>query len=103
MGHKDLLPQINEVTAARAAELFRALGDASRIQIVSALIDNEINVGELAKVAGISESAASHQLRTLRQMRLVKTRKQGREVYYSLDDDHITDLIQRAIDHVVHE
>jgi ArsR family transcriptional regulator len=94
---------LDEITAVHVAELFRALGDASRIQIVSALIDNEINVGELAKVAGISESAASHQLRTLRQMRLVKTRRQGREVYYSLDDDHITDLIQRAIDHVVHE
>ncbi|MBT7069961.1 MAG: helix-turn-helix transcriptional regulator [Anaerolineae bacterium] len=95
--------QIDEIVAVHVAELFRALGDVSRIQIVSALIDNEINVGELAKIAGISESAASHQLRTLRQMRLVKSRKKGREVFYSIDDDHIRDLIQRAISHVAHE
>ena len=97
------LSRIDEIVAVHVAELFRALGDASRIQIISALIDNEINVGELAKIAGISESAASHQLRNLRQMRLVKSRKKGREVYYSIDDDHITDLIQRAIGHVAHE
>jgi len=84
------------------AELFRALGDPSRVRIIAALLDGEINVGALAEIVGISESAVSHQLRTLRQMRLVRARKQGREVYYALDDEHVIDLFRRSLDHVLH-
>ena len=84
------------------AELFRALGDPSRLRIIAALIEGEKNVGALAELIDLSESAVSHQLRTLRQMRLVRTRKQGRAVYYTLDDDHVADLFQRGLDHVLH-
>ncbi len=93
---------LDEQLAGQLAELFRTLSDPSRVRIIAALLEGEINVGALAEIVGISESAVSHQLRTLRQMRLVRARKQGREVYYSLDDDHVVDLFQRGLDHVQH-
>lgn len=96
------LTSLDEQTAADVAELFRALGDTSRVRILTALIDCEINVRGLAEIVGISESAVSHQLRTLRLMRLVRSRKQGREVFYCLDDDHVTSLVLQGLDHVVH-
>jgi DNA-binding transcriptional ArsR family regulator len=89
-------------TAANLAEMFRALSDPSRIRIISALADNELNVGALADAVGLSESAVSHQLRGLRQMRLVRARKEGRQVFYALDDEHITDLFHRGLDHILH-
>jgi DNA-binding transcriptional ArsR family regulator len=88
--------------ASRLAEVFSALSDPSRIRIIFALKNDELNVGRIAEVVGISESAVSHHLRGLRQMRLVRARKQGRLVYYMLDDDHIADLFQRGLDHVLH-
>ena len=94
--------QVDEQTAADVAELFRALGDTSRIQMLVALLSGEQNVGSLAERAGISESATSHHLRHLRQMRLVRTRKEGRHVIYMLDDDHIVDLLRCGVDHVKH-
>ena len=93
---------IDELTAMRLAELFRALSDTSRVRLISALSYGEMNVRNLAQAAGISESAASHQLRGLRLMRLVKSRKVGREVFYCLDDRHISDLFRRGLDHVTH-
>ena len=94
------MPEITDPQASQLAELFRALSDPSRVRIIAALIDGETNVGALAEIVGISESAVSHQLRTLRQMRLVRARKQGREVYYAIDDDHVNELFQRGLDHV---
>ena len=88
--------------ATRLAEVFSALSDPSRIRIISALKDAELNVGLLAEVVGISESAVSHHLRGLRQLHLVRARKEGRQVYYTLDDEHIADLFQRGLDHVLH-
>ncbi len=88
--------------AVQLAELFRALSYPSRVRIIAALLNGETNVSTLAGIVGISESAVSHQLRTLRQMRLVRARRQGREVHYALDDDHVTDLFQRGLDHVLH-
>jgi DNA-binding transcriptional ArsR family regulator len=93
---------IDESTAVRVAELFGALSDASRVRIISVLAKGERNVRSLAEAVGISESAVSHQLRGLRQMRLVRPRKQGRQVFYCLDDKHIIDLYQRGLDHVQH-
>jgi len=93
---------IGEHTASLLAEIFRALSDPSRIRIVSALSVREMNVGALANEVRLSESAVSHHLRGLRQMRLVRARKEGRQVYYSLDDEHIADLYRRGLDHVLH-
>ncbi len=89
-------------TAHQLAELFRALSDPSRVRIIAALLEGETNVRSLAEIVGISESAVSHQLRTLRQMRLVRARRQGREVFYALDDEHVADLFRRSLDHVLH-
>ncbi len=93
---------LDEGTASQMAELFSALSDTSRVRIISVLAEREMNVGELARAVGLSESAVSHQLRGLRQMRLVRARKEGRHVYYSLDDEHVADLFRRGLDHVLH-
>ena len=96
------MDSISEQAALDLAELFRSLGDVSRVRIIAALAANELTVGDLALVANISESAASHQLRGLRQMRLVRPRRDGRYVYYRLDDDHVIDLFRQGLEHVEH-
>ena len=82
------------------ADTFRVLGDPTRVRILDALTAGELCVCDIAELAGISESAVSHQLRLLRGMRLVRPRRSGRLVYYSLDDQHIIDLLQQALTHV---
>ena len=94
--------QLNQSQAARLAELFRAMSDASRVLIIAALLDGPLNVQSLAQVAGISESGASHHLRSLRQMRVVSARRQGQRVYYSIHDEHIADLFRRGVEHILH-
>ncbi|MBI3173438.1 MAG: helix-turn-helix transcriptional regulator [Chloroflexi bacterium] len=84
------------------AELFSALSDPTRLRIISTLMDCERNVGEIALLVELSESAVSHQLRGLRHMHLVRARKSGRQVFYSLDDDHVARLFQLGLDHVEH-
>jgi DNA-binding transcriptional ArsR family regulator len=95
-------PCLDERDAAQLSELFRALGDASRIRILSAITECELNVSAIAQIVGVSESAVSHHMHGLRQMRLVKARKDGREVYYALDDDHVTALFRQGLEHVRH-
>ena len=101
-GMKTIMQKLNEETAISLAELFRTLGDSARILILAALSDEEHNVTDLAEHAGLSESATSHHLRHLRQMRLVKSRKEGRYVFYSLDDDHVKQLVSCGLEHVLH-
>ena len=95
-------PFLDQRTAGRVAELFRAFSDTSRVRLISLLADREMNVGALAEAVGVSESAVSHHLRGLRQMRLVRARKDGRQVYYMLDDDHVAALFRQGLDHVQH-
>lgn len=91
------------VTAGRLAGLFKALSDPTRVRIVSLLAGEELPVCHLAEALDMSQSAVSHQLRTLRDMRLVRTRRTGRSIYYTLDDDHVADLFRRGLEHVAHE
>ena len=93
-------PVIDEHTAAHVAELFRAFSDTSRVRILSALAERELNVGTLAGLVGISESAISHHLRGLRQMGLVKARRSGKEVFYHIEDEHIVALFHQGVNHV---
>jgi ArsR family transcriptional regulator len=93
---------IDELEANRLAEVFKALSDPSRVRIISALSQTELCVFDLAATLGMSQSAVSHQLRSLRELHLVRYRKQGRHVYYQLDDEHIRDLFQRGLEHVEH-
>ena len=82
------------------AETFRVLGDPTRVKIVFALAQEELCVCDLATIVGASQSAVSHSLRALRQMDLVRYRKQGKIAYYSLDDDHIRQLLDLGFEHV---
>lgn len=98
---KDSRP-LNDLEAIRLADLFSTLSDASRVRIISALLQDEMSVGALVESLEMSQSAISHQLRVLRNMRLVRTRKEGRQVFYRLDDDHVKQLFRTGLDHVLH-
>ena len=87
--------EVDEIAAT-----FSVLGDPTRVRILHALAAGELCVCDLATEVGISESAASHQLRLLRSMRLVRPRRAGRQIFYSLDDMHIVDLLRLAVSHV---
>jgi len=82
------------------ADTFRVLGDPTRVRILDALAGGELCVCDIASLVGISESAVSHQLRLLRGMRLVRPRRAGRLVYYTVDDQHIIELLRQALTHV---
>jgi DNA-binding transcriptional ArsR family regulator len=85
------------------AETFRVLGDPTRVRIVDALAEGQLCVHEIADRVEISESAVSHQLRLMRTMRIVRGRREGRCVYYTLDDQHILSLFQQGLRHVTEE
>ena len=89
-------------TASDLANLFEALSDQTRIRIISALIEGEIGVGDLVERIGLTKSAISHQLRGLRDKRIIRTRKQGRNVFVCIDDEHVVELFKRGLDHVLH-
>jgi DNA-binding transcriptional ArsR family regulator len=93
---------IDGVTAMRVAQLFKALSDPSRVRIIAALMHKELCVHDLAAILEMSPSAVSHQLRSLREMQLVRFRKEGRHVYYQLDDEHISELFIGGVEHVRH-
>ena len=93
---------LKEHTSTHLADLFSALSDPTRLRIISLLLDSERNVGELAAQLAMTESAVSHQLRGLRQLRLVRSRKDGRQVFYALDDDHVKKLYRLGLEHVEH-
>jgi DNA-binding transcriptional ArsR family regulator len=93
---------VDGLTATRAAEVFAALGDPSRVRLVSALLGGELCVCDLAAVLGMSQSAVSHQLRLLRTLHLVTPRREGRIVYYTIADDHVAQLFSQGMSHVAH-
>ena len=84
------------------AEFFKIFGDGTRIRILQTLLEGEKNVGDLAEVLEMSQSAVSHQLRVLRQNDLVKYRKEGKVVFYSLDDEHVEEVLQQGMAHLRH-
>lgn len=84
------------------ADFFKVLGDSTRIRILCALDSGELCVCDMAALLGMTKSAVSHQLKALRQTKLIKYRKEGKNVFYSLDDDHVRDVIEKALEHVAH-
>ena len=84
----------------RVSEFYKALSDFTRFKIVYALLDGEKNVNEIEKVVNMSQTAVSYQLKTLRQSRLVKYERRGQNVYYSIDDEHIKEVVSISIDHI---
>lgn len=95
--------QLTDEEVTQLAETFRALGDPTRIRIIQALRQQELCVCDLCQVLDMSQSAISHQLRVLRNLRLVKFRKSGKNVYYSLDDEHIVQLFDQGLVHIRHD
>ena len=94
---------LTEEAALELAETFRLLTDPGRLRLIAALLEaDELCVCDLADASGLSQTACSHNLRLLRAQRLVRYRKQGRKVYYTLDDDHIRVLLDVALQHVQH-
>lgn len=90
----------DENTLVDVAELFKVFGDSTRTRILSALFEAELCVCDIASLLNMTKSAVSHQLRILRQTKIVKNRKQGKEVYYSLDDEHIARIYKTALEHL---
>ena len=82
------------------ADLFRGFGDSSRIKILYALHDSELCVQDLANAVQLSQSAVSHQLRVLKDSKLVRFRRDGKTVYYALDDDHVRSILSMGMDHI---
>ena len=91
---------LSDASAFALAETFRALGDLTRVRMLDALARSELCVQDLAARLHLTESAVSHQLRLLRNMRLVRTRREGRLVFYALDDQHIVGLFEQGLEHV---
>ena len=82
------------------AELFKVFGDSTRIKILYALHDNELCVQDIANAVQLSQSAVSHQLRVLKDSKLVRFRREGKTVYYALDDDHVRSILSLGMDHI---
>lgn len=82
------------------AELFKVFGDSTRMKIISALLNNELCVGEIANLTNTTSSAISHQLRVLKQAKLVKYRREGKTIFYSLDDEHVKELYELGEKHI---
>ena len=93
-------PPLSDDSAVALAETFKVLGDTTRVRILDALSRTELCVCDLARLVGLSESAVSHQLRLLRGTRLVRARRDGRQMFYTLDDQHIVGLFEQGLEHV---
>lgn len=103
--HKDLLKIVNnklpnEESLNDLAELFKAFGDPTRIRILFVLFEAEVCVCDLAEALNMTQSAVSHQLKVLKQLKLVKNRREGKSIFYSLADDHVRTIIAQGMDHV---
>ncbi len=83
------------------ADLFKVFGDSTRLRIMYTLFEDEHSVGDIAETLNMEQSTISHQLRVLRTNKLVKVRREGKQIYYSLDDDHVKKIIEMGLDHVL--
>jgi DNA-binding transcriptional ArsR family regulator len=93
---------LDSATAKTLAVIFRALGDPTRLRIISVLAEREFCVSDLTAALEMEQPAVSHQLSDMRDLQLVRSRKEGRRVYYRLDDEHVHDLFQQGLAHVRH-
>ncbi len=104
MGERDLSALLAEMPADEVlydlADLFRVFGDSTRVKILYALFERELCVQEIADLLGLSQSSVSHQLRILKDSKLVRFRREGKSIYYSLDDDHVRAIISMGMEHV---
>lgn len=96
------LSRLEDATGGRLADLFKMLGDTTRIKLLGKIAAGEMRVGDIAGALGMQPSAISHQLRVLRAARVVTCRREGKEAWYSLDDDHVVKLMRLGLEHVRH-
>lgn len=106
--HSDLLAKVNsempdENELYDLAELFKVFGDSTRIRILFVLFEAEVCVCDLAEVLNMTQSAISHQLKILKQSKLVKSRREGKSIFYSLADDHVKTMIAQGMEHIEEE
>ena len=106
--HKDTVNQtkermLDDITLTNVADFFKILGDPTRTKILCALDNNEMCVCDIANVLNMTKSSISHQLNTLRQNNIVKSKKIGKEVFYTLDDEHVTEVFEVALSHIGHK
>src|SRR5262245_46986545 len=94
---------VDSTTAQEVAQLFKALSDPTRVRLISVLAEHELCVHSIVEALGMTQSAISHQLQTLRMLRLVRSRKEGKHVYYTLDDTHIANLFRQGLAHIRHD
>lgn len=94
------MKKISEDILYDTADLFKIFGDSTRIRILYSLYQKEKNVNEISEELNVSQSAISHQLRILKSSKLIKNRRSGKEMFYSLDDDHVYNIIAQGIEHV---
>jgi DNA-binding transcriptional ArsR family regulator len=97
------MSRLSDTAITRLTEIFRVLGDPTRVRILDALVDRERSVGDLANGLGVTQSAVSHQLRLLRGARIVRPRRAGRSVFYTLDDQHVVALYQEGLRHALED
>lgn len=88
-------------TLEQIAELFKGFADSTRVHILSLLVERELCVTDIAEAVDLSQSAISHQLRILKQMHLIKFRREGKNILYSLADDHVKTILQMGLEHVL--
>lgn len=93
---------LEDELVTRLSETFKALSDPTRLKIIYVLFENSLCVCDIAQVLDMTQSAISHHLRILRNLKLVKFKKEGKLVFYSLDDDHVVELFKQGLDHVKH-
>ena len=103
--HDDVVKKVkikmpNDDDLLKLSDLYKAMGDLTRIRILSALVHSEMCVCDLAALLNVSQSAISHQLKTLKSARLVKYRRDGKVIYYSLDDEHVKHVFDEGLRHV---
>ena len=103
--HEDVVSQVmaalpGDGALSRLADLFKTFGDGTRVRILYVLLEAEVCVCDLARLLGMTQSAVSHQLRVLKQARLIKSRRDGKAVFYSLADDHVATLLRQGMEHV---
>lgn len=106
--HEDRVAEVRRMlpedgTLSKLAELFKVFGDETRIRILYVLFESEVCVCDIARLLGMTQSAVSHQLRVLKQARLIKSRREGKTVFYSLSDDHVSTLLRQGTEHIHEE
>ena len=101
MNPEEMEYEIDDELLYEVSDLFRIFGDTTRIKVLFALSGRDMSVSDLAEIVGVSQSAISHQLRTLKQARLVKFRREGKNVYYSLCDEHVNTILAAGMTHIL--